>query len=565
MTPISLAARRHRGLARQQVRSQPIRNHRHACAAQKVDRARARDRHLGAEERNRQPRSDAGRLCGIALAVAPNEAAYLPLGHREASEGETSGLFAAKLCDGQISEQQAFDALKPILEDQSIVKVGHDVKRDWLVLACRGIRVGALDDVMLMSYALDAGKGGHDMDALGSRYLGRSLSRFTDVKSKERALFTPEATPIARAAGYAAEDADLVLRLWQALKPRMAAERVMSVYETLERPMPAVLARMEERGISIDPAMLAKLSNDFGKEQAALEQEINEIAGTPVNRRLAQAAGRHPVRQDGPARRLEDQDRAMVDRRARIGGAGRGRPRAAAQDSGLAAGVEAALDLYRGAAQLRQPDHAARAHQLCAGGDLDRAAVVVGAEFAEHPDPHRRRPQDPQGLRRRARQEAGVGRLFADRIAAAVGSRRGADAAAGVQGRRRHPRHDRVRDVRRAGQGHAGRHPPPRQGDQFRHHLRHLGLRARQPARDRARGSRRLHQEIFRALPRHPRLHGRDARILPRQGLRAHAVRAQVSLPGHQELQPLDPLVQRARGDQRAAARHAPPTSSAAP
>ena len=135
----------------------------------------------------------------------------------------------------------------------------------------------------------------------------------------------------------------------------------------------------------------------------------------------------------------------------------------------------------------------------------------------------------------------------------------------GVPGRRRHPRHDGVGDVRRAGQGHAGRHPPPRQGDQFRHHLRHLGVRARQPARDRARGSRRLHQEIFRALPRHPRLHGRDARILPRQGLCAHAVRAQVSLPGHQELQSLDPLVQRARRDQRAAAGLAPPTSSAAP
>ena len=283
MTPISLAARRIEAL-----RASTFDTSRYETIATLAQLKKWTERAhetgtlaLKSETASLDPMQTA--LCGIALAVAPNEAAYLPLGHREASEGETSGLFAAKLCDGQISERQAFDALKPILEDQSIVKVGHDVKRDWLVLACRGIRVGALDDVMLMSYALDAGKGGHDMDALGSRYLGRSLSRFTDVKSKERALFTPEATPIARAAGYAAEDADLVLRLWQALKPRMAAEKVMSVYETLERPMPAVLARMEERGISIDPAMLAKLSNDFGKKQAALEQEINEIAGTPVN------------------------------------------------------------------------------------------------------------------------------------------------------------------------------------------------------------------------------------------------------------------------------------------
>ncbi len=222
-------------------------------------------------------------LCGIGIAVAPNEAAYVPLGHREANEGEADGLFAAKLCDGQIPEKQAFDVLKPILEDAGVIKIGHDIKRDWLVLARRGIRVGTIDDTMLMSYALDAGKGGHDMDAAMTRYFGRGPSRFNDVKSKDKALLTPEATPIARTAGFAAEEADVTLRLYQALKPRMAAEKVVAVYETLERPMPHVLARMEERGISIDPAVLAQLSNEFGKEQVALEKEINRIAGMEVN------------------------------------------------------------------------------------------------------------------------------------------------------------------------------------------------------------------------------------------------------------------------------------------
>ena len=222
-------------------------------------------------------------LCGMALAVAPNEAAYLPLGHREASEGETSGLFAAKLCSGQIAERDALKALRPILEDSSIVKIGHDVKRDWLVLACRDVRLGAVDDTMLMSYVLDAGKASHDMDSVATRYLGRSPTRFNDVKSKDKALFTPEAIPIARAATYATEDADVTLRLWQALKPRMAAEKVVGVYETLERPMPRVLACMEERGISVDPGVLSQLSNDFGKKQAALVQEINKIAGTQIN------------------------------------------------------------------------------------------------------------------------------------------------------------------------------------------------------------------------------------------------------------------------------------------
>lgn len=222
-------------------------------------------------------------LCGIALAITPNEAAYLPLGHRDASDGDAAGLFAAKLAGGQLSEKEALDALKPILEDSGIIKLGHDVKRDWLVLARRGVRIGCIDDVMLMSYVLDAGKGSHALENLGTRYFNRGLSRFHEVKNKEKALLTPEATPIARTAAYAPEDADAMLRLWHALKPRMAAENVVSVYETLERPLARVLARMEERGISIDRAELARLSNDFGKRQTALEQEINDIAGAPVN------------------------------------------------------------------------------------------------------------------------------------------------------------------------------------------------------------------------------------------------------------------------------------------
>ena len=222
-------------------------------------------------------------LCGVALAVAPNEAAYLPLGHRDASDGEASGLFAAKLSDGQVGERQAIAALKELLEDASITKIGHDVKRDYLVLAARGIRLGVIDDVMLMSYVLDAGKGAHDMASLSERYFSRTPSRFADVKNKDKALFTPEATPVPRAAAYAAEDADAILRLWSGLKPRMAAEHVVGVYETLERPMPHVLARMEERGIAIDQAVLARLSNDFGTKQVALEHEINAIAGIQVN------------------------------------------------------------------------------------------------------------------------------------------------------------------------------------------------------------------------------------------------------------------------------------------
>jgi DNA polymerase-1 len=223
-------------------------------------------------------------LCGIALAVDVDEGCYVPLGHRQAEDGAAdAGLFAAKLCEGQLPEAEAFAALKPVLEDIGVLKIAHDIKRDILVLAQRGIAVTGYDDTMLMSYVLDAGKGGHDMDAVAERWLGRPAARFKDVKNKEKALSTPVATTVERAAAYVTEDADVTLRLYHALKPRMAAEKVTTVYETLERPMPRVLSHMEQRGIAIDQSVLARLSNEFGKRQVELELEINKIAGTQVN------------------------------------------------------------------------------------------------------------------------------------------------------------------------------------------------------------------------------------------------------------------------------------------
>ena len=245
--------------------------------------------------------------------------------------------------------------------------------------------------------------------------------------------------------------------------------------------MPTVLARMERRGISIDRQVLSRLSGEFAQEQGAAGGRDQDARRRAAQSRLAQADRRHSVRQDGAARRHQDQDRAMVDRRARAGRPGRAGPRIAAQDPRLAAGVEAALDLYRGAADLRQPDDAPRAHVLRArrrprpGGCRRRSRICRTSRCAP-----RTAARSGKRLRRLARHEAGVGRLLANRVAAAVGSRRRAGAAQGVPGRRRHPRHDRVGNVRRAGQGHAERGAPPRQGDQFRHHLRHLGLRAGQ-------------------------------------------------------------------------------------
>ncbi|HTT46460.1 MAG TPA: DNA polymerase I [Pseudolabrys sp.] len=220
-------------------------------------------------------------LCGVSLAVAPNEACYVPIGHQKEDGGD--GLFAAGLAPDQIAEADVLAALKPLLEDKSILKVAQNMKYDWLVFAQRGIEIQGYDDTMLISYVLDAGKGGHGMDDLAKRWLDHDTIHFHHVAGSGKAQVTFDCVAIDKATEYSAEDADVTLRLWHALKPRLAAERVTGVYETLERAMPAVLARMERRGISIDRQVLSRLSGEFAQKQGALEDEIKQLAGEPLN------------------------------------------------------------------------------------------------------------------------------------------------------------------------------------------------------------------------------------------------------------------------------------------
>jgi DNA polymerase-1 len=224
-------------------------------------------------------------LCGFSLAVAPNEACYVPLCHREGGGGAGTDLFApeAKLCADQIPEQDALAVLKPLLEDKGILKIAQNMKYDWLVFAQRGIQTEGYDDTMLISYVLDAGKGGHGMDDLSEKWLGHQTIHFADVAGSGKSRVSFDCVAIDKATEYAAEDADVTLRLWNVLKPRLAAERVTTVYETLERAMPSVLARMERRGISIDRQVLSRLSGEFAQEQARLEDEIKTLAGEPIN------------------------------------------------------------------------------------------------------------------------------------------------------------------------------------------------------------------------------------------------------------------------------------------
>ena len=220
-------------------------------------------------------------LCGFSLAVAPNEACYVPIGHKANDAAE--GLFDAGLAPNQIPEKAALAAIKPLLEDPAVLKIGQNLKYDCLIFAQRGIDITPHDDTMLMSYVLDAGRSDHGMDVLAKRWLGHDTIHFQHVAGSGKSQVTFDCVAIDKATEYAAEDADVTLRLWQALKPRMIAEHVTTVYETLERPLVPVLARMEQRGISIDRQVLSRLSGEFAQKQGGLEDEINKLAGAPIN------------------------------------------------------------------------------------------------------------------------------------------------------------------------------------------------------------------------------------------------------------------------------------------
>ena len=224
-------------------------------------------------------------LVGFSVATEPGKACYVPLGH---TTGNADLFGSGGLVEGQMNTRAALDVLKPLLEDPSILKIGQNLKYDCLVMRRYGIRITSIDDTMLISYALDAGKGLQGMDALSERHLGHTPLAFTQViehapPAKKKSDRTFAGVPIDKATEYAAEDADVTLRLWLALKPRLVAERMTTVYETLERPLLPVLADMEATGVKVDRTILSRLSSSFAQGIARLEEEVQVLAGRPFN------------------------------------------------------------------------------------------------------------------------------------------------------------------------------------------------------------------------------------------------------------------------------------------
>ena len=235
--------------------------------------------------------SDAG-LCGVSIAITSGEAAYIPVGHCKAVASEPQGLDFGEPAGADEKDEadwrqldcgEALAKLKPLLEDPAVLKVAQNAKYDMAVLSRYGIEVFPIEDTMLISYVLEGGLHGHGMDELSQLHLGHTPIPFKKVAGTGKAQKSFAQVEIHPATCYAAEDADVTLRLYHVLKPRLRAEGLLTVYETLERGMPAVLKAMELEGIKVDPERLRQLGHEFSLKMVDLEAKAHELAGRPFN------------------------------------------------------------------------------------------------------------------------------------------------------------------------------------------------------------------------------------------------------------------------------------------
>ena len=218
------------------------------------------------------------RLVGISLATRPGHACYIPLAH-----GIGEGLALADDVPSQLAEADVLGRLKPLLQDASIMKILQNAKFDLQVLGQRKIEVHPVEDTMLMSYALAAGQRGHGMDELSELYLGHKPISIKELLGTGKSQITFDQVPLEKATPYAAEDADITFRLWQMMRPELVKDRVVSVYQTTEKPLVPVIVDMEKNGICVDRNVLSRLSGEFAQKMAAMEEDIYKFAGETFN------------------------------------------------------------------------------------------------------------------------------------------------------------------------------------------------------------------------------------------------------------------------------------------
>ena len=525
--------------------------------------ARARDEGLVAiDVETSSPDPLQGELIGVSLAVRPGEACYIPIGHRT---GENDLFDGAGLAPDQLTEAEAIALLKPLLEQPGVLKIGHDVKSDMHVFALRGVGVAPIDDAMLLSYTLDAGATGddHSLVTLSERFLGHKPIPFSEVAGSGRNFLGLARATIEKACEYGAEKADIALRLTRVLKPRIVAEKMTTVYERLERPLVEVLARMERRGIAIDRNILSRMTGEFSQRMAGLEAEINEIVGAPFNPGSPKQLGDILFGQMGlpggkktatgawsttasvledlaaeghqlPARVLEWRQIAKLKSTYTDALPGFVNPRTGRVHTAYALAATTTGRLSSSEPNLQNiPIRTEEGRKIRRAFVAPQGRKLISADYSQIELRLLAHLADIPALKQAFADELDIHAMTASEMF-------GVPIA-----------------------GHAERDPAARESDQFRHHLWHLGLRPCEPTEHRPQRGRRLHQEIFRALPRHPRLHGGDEEDRARQRLCDHAVRPQVPLSAHQRLQSFRARLQRARRDQRAPpglrGRHHPP------
>lgn len=223
-------------------------------------------------------------LVGVSLTSTIGKAAYIPLAHKSSAPTDLFGESAEAGEEiAQMDAGRVLELLKPVLEDGSVIKVAHNMKYDWQIFAKHGVRMNPCDDTMLISYVLDGSSHSHSMDNLSKMWLNFEPIKYEDVAGKGAKQVTFDQVDIEKALDYAAEDAEITLRLYKMLKPRLAAEKMTAVYEDIERPLIPVIAEMEMEGIKIDLTRLKEMSADFAKRIADLEGDIHELAGTQFN------------------------------------------------------------------------------------------------------------------------------------------------------------------------------------------------------------------------------------------------------------------------------------------
>ncbi len=224
-------------------------------------------------------------LVGISLCVTPNEACYIPIAHRHpATQTDllSDPVTAPPL--QQLSLSVVRDSLNPILSNPGILKVGHNIKYDLHILHHAGfVPLQAIDDTMVLSYVLYSSRHGHGMDELANRYLNHTTTTYDQVTGTGKARISFAEVPLEQACTYAAEDADITLRLWQLFRDDLLKTHLVNVYEILERPLIPVLADMERAGVRVDPGVLNTLSHDFNKKLQVIEQDVFNISGHDFN------------------------------------------------------------------------------------------------------------------------------------------------------------------------------------------------------------------------------------------------------------------------------------------